>query len=173
MRALISLLTFLFLLMACSARGVQQVPLKAWEEREPIVKVCPTAPVTTSEVQWALDTWAEHGAPQLQAVSSYCLDIAESSDAVFVTGPQPWAEAEWTPGTIGLTVTFSETREGPTRLGVIGLATGDLRVLTHEVGHLWITGHVGGPFNPHIMAEYIQHFDWDGWDGIDKAMRRL
>lgn len=180
MRALTTLLMFIFLLMTggcryhtgprTSADAVPELSMKAWEVKQPLVKVCATAPVTVQEVQWALDLWAEHGAPQLRAVSSYCLDMATDTDVVFVDVPQMWMASDWTPGTRGLTVTFSERKGAPTRLAVIGLGNGDRRVLAHEIGHIWVSGHYEGP--DHVITPYMEDFAW-AWDGVRRAFRKL
>lgn len=172
MRALVALLTFLFLLLATSASCSTHGKLEArpWADVAPLVRVCPDSPVTKGEVQWALDSWAAHGAPQLEAVYSYCADIESATDTVFITGPQLWAIEHWTPGTVGLTVAFSETRDGPTKVASIGLINSDLRVLLHEVGHLWISDH--WPEKGHVMTEYIENFDASNWEGMAPLLRK-
>lgn len=140
-----------------------------WIVTKPLVKVCATAPVTTAEVQVALDLWAEKGAPQLLAVPSHCFSRTELH-TVYVDVPSQYIlEHHWNPQTIGLTSVFSVERDGPAAGAYISLLNDDMRILVHEVGHLWIGDHYPAP--GHVLSEYVDGFSWDGWDGVARTLR--
>lgn len=134
-------------------------PAAAWA-MEPTVLVCSTAPVTKDEVQQALDLWADHGAPQLTAMDSYCLGNQVSG---YVYVDLRHAGESWEPGVLATTYYSPYT---PRDYAIIHLSNGDLRVLTHEVGHIWL-GHAS--VSPHVLHPSIGHFDWDAWEDVEYA----
>jgi hypothetical protein len=136
---------------------------------DPLVKVCPTSPVTVDEVQWALDVWAKQGAPQLRAIDSLCYDTEFDRGSVIVDIPQQWMSAEWEYNMRALTVLFYDVPAGKPHLAYIGLPTADPRTLLHEVGHIWLDGHVEG--RPHVLSLYIEDFAWD-FDGVKTLFPR-
>lgn len=134
----------------------------------PMVKVCSTAPVTKDEVQWALDLWANHGAPELTAIDSHCLSKNEPW-TVYVD--QPTVEeyaAHWTEHTIGLTSVYRYAEGQPPVAADLHLVTGDRRVLLHEVGHLWIPAHYPG--KEHVLSEWLGDFAYS-FEGVDKVFK--
>ncbi len=143
------------------------IKAKAWEY-DPVVKVCSTAPVTTEEVQWALNVWADQGAPQLTAISSSCYHTEFDQGAVIVDIPQAWMYPEWEAYMRAMTVVFSDEKDSPVHLAYIGLPSGDPRTLLHEVGHIWLAGHIED--RPHVMSTYIEDFAWD-FSGVRAAFR--
>lgn len=169
-------LLLLGLLLVGSCRKTGELPPPAWSPvrhtwpTNPLVEVCHNAPVTHFEVQWALDVWAEHGAPHLQAVPSHCYSKLEDY-TVYVDLPSPEEHAEhWTSQVIGLTgVYFAKGTRVPIAADV-HLLTDDRRVLVHEIGHIWFPNHYPG--QDHVMSEWLHGFEWDGWEGIERAFRR-
>jgi hypothetical protein len=136
---------------------------------DPLVKVCPTSPVTVDEVQWALDVWAKQGAPQLVAIDSLCYDTEFDRGSVIVDIPQQWMSMEWEYNMRALTVLFYDSPVGTPHLAYIGLPTADPSTLLHEVGHIWLSGHVED--RPHVLSLYIEDFAWD-FDGVKPLFRR-
>lgn len=127
-----------------------------WPEN-PVVKVCSSAPVTAAEVQWALDLWAQNGAPQLTALPSYCYSKAEPY-TVYVDRPTiAEYSAHWTEKTVGLTSVYKMDMDAPPIAADLHLISDDRRILLHEVGHLWIPAHYPGTH--HVMAEWLSDFD--------------
>ena len=175
-RAIVALLTFICVLCfgGCKQAGLQKEPRPKWPvtsipwEHPPVVKVCNHSPVSPSQVQYSLDLWHSHGAPQLTAVASACSSTYE--EAVYVGYPTDgMLEKHWDANMVGLTVVYSKTKWGPPSAADMGLLSDDMRVLTHEVGHLWLPGHYPG--KDHVLAEWMANFDWNGWDGVEKAFR--
>ena len=138
-----------------------------WQE-DPLVKVCPTSPFAVSEVQWALDLWAKHGAPQLQAFPDSCIDQTGEM-TVYVDMPYRWMAPEWEPNMRAATFLFSEKKGAPIAIGFIAipLDVQDRRTLVHEVGHIWLEGHQN---NSHL-APYVTGFEWE-WGAIEREFRR-
>lgn len=174
-RALVALLTFFFLLLTpgCKQAGIAKERPK-WDikamkwEHDPVVKVCAGGPVTAGQVQYSLDLWAKHGAPQLTAVASACSSFHDH--AVYIHYPPTWMVLEhWGEDTVGLTVVYSRTPLGPPVSAEMGLISDDMKVLTHEVGHLWLPEHYPG--KDHVITEWMDHFDWRGWDDVRQAFK--
>jgi hypothetical protein len=180
-----SLFLLFFLLLAGCAKapldpGMQRTvsipvfdqPARPWL-MTPVVKVCPDAPVGEAEVQNVLALWEQHGAPRLKVRYAPCWESRPLPGYVYIRGntydgahPQ-W---QWDHSVLGLTYYSAGgiNSELPTWWAVIELSDNDRRVLTHEVGHLWL-GHAN--VGPHVLFPTIQGFHWKGWLGVDAAFK--
>lgn len=164
----------LFLAASLTLLGCQ-VPPKTASERlpfifdwdpQPKVHVCSTAPVTVDAVRWAATTWANHGAPRLEVVSSYCLTRNEPF-VVYLDAPSLDEYREYFyPEAVGITSTWANS-EGQIVGADIRLLNDDTRVLLHEFGHIWFPDHVEGK---HVMAPHLEDFGFN-FDGLERAFR--
>lgn len=140
----------------------------------PEVVVCEQAPWRAVQVQQALNLWAKHGAPQLQArdLGRGCDDREIAADGVVVVDHR-WHELDgyWIPDAIAQTMTNSLVE--PRKWAVLHFDTRhrdlDFLVLLHEVGHLWFQD-VEDP--SHIMYGLrIEGGNWS-FDGVREAFDR-
>ena len=166
---------FFGLLLVGSCQKINRVEAAVWEPQkhtwmvDPVVEVCYSAPVTLGEVQWALDKWAEHGAPKLTAIESHCYSKTEDH-TVYVDAPTPEEYAKlWNGRTVGLTGVFFFDNTRVAGVADVHLISDDRRVLLHEVGHIWFPNHYPG--EDHVMSEWLSDFAWEGWEGVEKAFR--
>lgn len=173
--ALLIALAFLFAQSGCKSPAVaaKKAP---WDPQvhhwvfAPMVKVCASAPVTDGEVQWALDQWAQNGAPQLTAIPSNCF-VKDEPFTVYVDRPTVQEYLYHWDGsmTVGLTSVFFYAEGQPPVGAYLNLISDDRRVLLHEVGHLWIPEHYPG--KGHVMAEWLHDFDYD-FKGTARVLRK-
>jgi hypothetical protein len=146
---------------------VFDVPARDWL-MTPMVKVCPGSPVDLETVQTVLALWAQHGAPSLNARYDGCWEQWHMPGYVYIGGkdarnPSPG----WAPGVLGITYySPGAGREVPAWWAAIELTNSDRKVLTHEVGHIWLDhANVG----PHVLYPTIEGFHWKGWLGVEAA----
>ncbi len=141
-----------------------EVPVATQWKANPVVQVCDTAPVTKDEVEMVLAEWARHGAPKLKVVSSKCEEDLPAPGYVQIDA---W-RVDWRmqiPGAFAVTAVWPEVPES----GLIMVPDGNLGVLRHEIGHIWLHGHAHK--RGHVICPYVDCIG-DDWSGVKKAFRR-
>jgi len=140
------------------------VPVAAKWKDNPVVQVCDTAPVTKDEVEMVLAEWAKHGAPKLKVVNSKCEEDMPASGYVQIDRWRPdWRTQIF--GAFAVTLVWPELPEA----GLIMVPDGNLGVLRHEIGHIWLHGHVAK--KGHVICPYVDCIG-DDWSGVKKSFRR-
>jgi len=140
-----------------------EVPVAVKWKEDPVILVCDTAPVTKDEVAMLLDEWAAHGAPKLEVVNSKC--VGEPMPGYIQI--DQW-RPEWRLQVTGAYAVTAVWPEDPV-MGLIMVPDGNLSVLRHELGHIWIHGHT--PVMGHVVCPYVE-CTGDDWEGVKKAFKR-
>ena len=145
-------------------KEVVELPVAVQWARNPVVQVCDTAPVTKDEVEILLAEWEAHGAPKLKVVESKCEGDMPSPGYLQIDQWRP----EWRsqiPTAFAVTAVWPEVPES----GLIMVPDGNMGVLRHELGHIWIHGHAYQ--KGHVICPYVDCIG-DSWDGVKKSFRK-
>ena len=140
-----------------------ELPVAIQWKKNPVIQVCETAPVTKDEVEMVLAEWVSHGAPKLRVINSKCEGEPESGYIQLDQWRPEWRER--IAGAFAVTVVWPRTPEA----GLIMVPDGNIGVLRHEIGHIWIQGHANK--NGHVICPYVTCIG-DDWEGVKKAFKR-
>ena len=141
-----------------------ELPVAVQWKKNPIIQVCETSPVTRDEVEMVLAEWEAHGAPKLKVVNSKCEEEMPASGYVQIDQWRP----EWRSrimGAYAVAIAWPQIPEA----GLIMVPNGNMAVLRHEIGHIWLHGHANKP--GHVICPYVDCIG-DDWEGVKRAFRR-
>jgi len=140
-----------------------ELPVAVQWKKDPVIQVCDTAPVTKDEVEMLLTEWEKRGAPKLKVVNSKC----EGDPLPGYIHLDQWRD-EWRgeiEGAYAVTAVWPKVPEA----GIIMVPDGDMGVLRHELGHIWIQGHA--PLAGHVICPFVG-CTGDIWEGVRKSFKR-
>lgn len=146
------------------AKELVELPVAAKWKQNPIIQVCDTAPVTKDEVELLLEEWEAHGAPKLKVVSSKCEEDMPLEGYIQIDRWRP----EWRdliPTAFAVTSVWPEVPES----GLIMVPDGNMGVLRHELGHIWIHGHAKD--SGHVLCPYVDCIGSE-WGGVKRSFKK-
>lgn len=149
---------------AKKSQKMVDIPAATKWRKLPVIQVCDTAPVTKDEVEAVLEEWVAHGAPKLKVINSKCEEPLPSPGYIQVDRWRP----DWRLQLMGAHAVTAVWPEDP-EAGLIMLPDGNLGVLRHEIGHIWIQGHANK--RGHVICPFVDCMG-DDWSGVKKAFRR-
>lgn len=140
-----------------------ELPVAVKWKKNPVIQVCDTAPVTKDEVEMLLAQWEAHGAPKLKVVNSKCEGDPVAGYIQLDQWRPYWREK--IPRAFAVAIAWPKIPEA----GLIMVPDGNMGVLRHELGHIWIQGHAAK--EGHVICPYVTCIG-DDWEGVRRAFRR-
>lgn len=145
-------------------KEIVELPVATKWKKNPVIQVCDTAPVTKGEVELLLAEWEAHGAPKLKVVESKCAGDMPDLGYLQIDSWRP----EWREQILGAHAVTAVWPQVP-EAGLIMVPDGDMGVLRHELGHIWIHGHANK--TGHVICPYVDCIG-DDWSGVKRSFRK-
>lgn len=141
-----------------------ELPVAVKWEKDPVIQVCDTAPVTKDEVELLLAEWEAHGAPKLRVISSKCEEDMPETGYIQIDKWRPDWRAQIKKAH-AVTAVWPDSPEA----GIIMVPDSNMGILRHELGHIWLHGHASDA--GHVLCPYVNCIGSE-WGGVKKSFRK-